>query len=112
MDNLVQLAMQNVNFGAIMPSLVLTCFGMALLLVNVFSPRGRTAHVAWISLIGIVVTAVVSLGAWNHPTAGFAGSVSLDNFATFFNITFLVAAGLTILMSEDYLKREGSPIGE
>ena len=112
MDNLVQLAMQNVNFGAIMPSLVLTCFGMALLLVNVFSPRGKTAHVAWISMVGIIVTGIVALGAWNHPTAGFAGSVSLDNFATFFNITFLVAAGLTILMSDDYLKREGYPIGE
>ena len=42
MENLVQIAMQNVNFGAIMPSLVLSCFGMALLLVNVFSPRGKT----------------------------------------------------------------------
>ncbi|WP_298037838.1 NADH-quinone oxidoreductase subunit N [uncultured Desulfuromonas sp.] len=112
MENLVQIAMQNVNFAAIMPSLVLTCFGMALLLVSVFSPRGKTTHVAWISLIGLVVTGFVSLGAWNNPEFGFAGSVALDNFATFFNIIFLFAAGLTILMSDDYLKREGYPIGE
>ena len=51
MENLAQAAMQNVNFGAIMPSLVLICFGMALLLINVFSPRVNTAHVAWSSIV-------------------------------------------------------------
>jgi NADH-quinone oxidoreductase subunit N len=112
MENLAQIAMQNVNFGAIMPSLVLTCFGMALLLINVFSPRGKTAHVAWISIVALVVTGFVSVAAWNNPQFGFAGSVALDNFATFFNITFLLAAGLTILMSDEYLRREGYPIGE
>ncbi len=112
MENLVQIAMQNVNFAAIMPSLVLTCFGMALLLISVFSPRGKTTHVAWISIVALLVTGLVSLGAWNKPEFGFAGHVALDNFATFFNFTFLIAAGLTILMSDDYLKREGYPIGE
>ncbi len=112
MENLVQIAMQNVNFGAIMPSLVLTCFGMALLLINVFSRKGQTAHVAWISILGLIVTGFYSLAAWNNAQCGFAGSVVLDNFATFFNFTFLIAAGLTILMSDDYLKREGYPIGE
>jgi len=112
MENLVQLAMQNVNFGAIMPSLVLCCFAMALLLINVFSRRGRTTHVAWISVAALVVTGFVSVAAWNQPRFGFAGHVALDNFATFFNITFLLAAGLAILMSDDYLKREDYPVGE
>ncbi len=112
MENLVQLAMQNVNFAAIMPSLVLTCFGLGLLMISVFSPRGKTTHVAWISVIALVVTGIVSVAAWNKPEFGFAGHVALDNFATFFNITFLFAAGLTILMSDDYLKREGYPVGE
>ncbi len=121
MENLAQLAMQNVNFAAIMPSLVLVCFGMALLLVNVFSPRGKTAHVAWISIIALIITAVVSVATWT-PAGGMAGqgnwqsgfsdSVRLDNFATFFNLIFLIAAGLTILMSDDYLRREGYPVGE
>ena len=112
MENLVQIAMQNVNIWAIMPSLVLTCFGMVLLIVNVFSRRGQTAHVAWIAILGLVVTGFYSLAAWNNAQSGFDGSVVLDNFATFFNFTFLIAAGLTILMSDDYLKREGYPIGE
>ncbi len=112
MENLVQVAMQNVNFAAIMPSLVLTCFGMVLLLVAVFSPRGRTTHVAWASILALVVTAVVAAGGWNNPQFGFAGHVALDNFATFFNFIFLIAAAMTILMSDDYLKREGYPVAE
>ncbi len=110
--NLVQEAIQNVNFQAIMPSLILSVFGMVLLLVSVFSPRGKTTHVAWLSIIALVITGFVSLNGWNNPQAGFAGSVVLDNFATFFSMTCIIAAALTILMSDSYLKREGYPVGE
>jgi len=116
MENLVQIAMQNVNFATIMPPLVLSFFGMVLLLINAFLPRGKSAPAAWISFIGIVVTGIVTVLGWTSlgtpPLLGFAGHVALDNYATFFNVTFLVAAGLTILMSDDYLQREGYPIGE
>jgi len=112
MENLAQVAIQNVNLQAIMPSLVLCGFGMVLLLVSVFSQRGKTTHVAWLSIIALIVTGFISLTGWNNPQAGFAGSVVLDNFATFFSLICLLAAGLTILMSDDYLKREGYPVGE
>ncbi len=112
MENLVQEAIQNVNLQAIMPSLVLCVFGMALLMVSVFSKRGSTTHVAWLSVAALVVTGFVTLSGWNNPQSGFAGSVLFDNFATFFSMISLIAAGLTILMSDDYLKREGFPVSE
>jgi NADH-quinone oxidoreductase subunit N len=112
MENLVQTAMQNINFAAIMPSLVLACFSMVLLLVNAFSRRGATTHVAVISLLALVATAFSTFSAWNNAAAGFAGHVVLDNFAIFFTMVFLIAAALSILMSDAYLKREGYPIGE
>jgi NADH-quinone oxidoreductase subunit N len=112
MENLVQIAIQNVNMAAVMPPLVLSCFGMALLMISVFSRRGATSHVAWISVVALLVTGAVSVFFWNKPQFGFTGAVALDNYATFFNVTFLVAAALTILMSDEYLKREGYPIGE
>ena len=107
MENLVQIALQNVNLAAIMPSLVLVCFGMGLLLINVFLPRGTTRPGVWISMVGLAVTAGVVMQGWGHPQYGFSDAVALDNFATFFNMTFLIAAALTILMSDDYLRREG-----
>ncbi len=36
----------------------------------------------------------------------------MDNYAAFFSMIFLFAAGLTILMSDDYLHREGYPVSE
>jgi len=112
MENLVQEAIQNVNFQAIMPSLVLCVFGMGILMVSVFSKRGSTTHVAWLSIVALVVTGFVTLNGWNNPQDGFAGSVLFDNFATFFSMICIIAAGLTILMSDDYLKREGYPVSE
>ncbi len=112
MENLVQEAIQNVNLQAIMPSLVLSAFGMILLLISVFSPRGKTAHVAWLSIVALIITGMITMAGWNNPQAGFAGSVLLDNFATFFSMICIIAAGLTILMSDDYLKREEFPVGE
>jgi len=63
-------------------------------------------------MIALVVTGIFAGMGWNDPQFGFAGHVALDNFATFFNFTFLFAAGLTILMSDEYLKREGYPVAE
>ncbi|MCK4536684.1 MAG: NADH-quinone oxidoreductase subunit N [Desulfuromonadales bacterium] len=112
MENLVQIALENVNMWAIMPSIILVCFGMGLLLINAFLPRGATRPAMWISLIGLAATAFAVFSAWGNPQYGFSDAVALDNFATFFNVTFLIAAAMTILMSDDYLRREGYPIGE
>jgi NADH-quinone oxidoreductase subunit N len=112
MENLVQQAIENVNMQAIMPSVVLCACAMALLLIGVFSKRGKTNHVAWLSIVALVLTGFVSLNGWNNPQAGFAGGVLLDNFATFFSLICLLAAGLAILMSDRYLKREDFPVSE
>ncbi|PLY00008.1 MAG: NADH-quinone oxidoreductase subunit N [Desulfuromonas sp.] len=112
MENLVQEAIQNVNLQAIMPSLILSGFGMLLLLASVFMKRGNTTPIAWMSIIALVITGFVSLSGWNNVQAGFAGSVVLDNFATFFSLICIAAAILTILMSDDYLKREEFPVAE
>ncbi len=112
MENLVQEAIQNVNLQAIMPSLVLCVCAMVLLLIGVFSKRGSTSHVAWLSIVALIFTGFVTLSGWNNPQAGFAGAVLLDNFATFFSMICLIAAGLTILMSDNYLKREEFPVSE
>ena len=112
MENLVQIAIQNVNMAAILPSLILCCFGMGLLLINVFLPRGTTRHAVWISVIGLVVTGFFVYTGWGNPQYGFNDAVALDNYSAFFSMIFLFAAGLTILMSDEYLTREGYPVSE
>ncbi|MBW6510583.1 MAG: NADH-quinone oxidoreductase subunit N [Desulfuromonadaceae bacterium] len=111
--SLVQQAIDNVNFAAIMPALILCVVGMVALLIGVFSKRGRTFHISLICLFGLVAAGVATASGWNQPYQfGFSGHVALDNFARFFNMTFIFGSILTILMSDDYLKREGYPIAE
>ncbi|HYS44613.1 MAG TPA: NADH-quinone oxidoreductase subunit N, partial [Geobacteraceae bacterium] len=109
------LAMPAINFAAIMPETILSIVAMALLLVNVFVPTEQKAYLGYLSLIGIVVAFVPVVTGWNAPVelqSGFNGSVLQDNFALFFKGIFLVSAALSILISDQYMQREGCNRGE
>jgi NADH-quinone oxidoreductase subunit N len=101
-----------VNMTPILPEIFLSVLAMALLLINVFRPGGQTSYLAYVSFFGIVATAVLVGAGWGGHIESFGGSVVLDNFATFFKMTFLVAAGLTVLISDRYMEREGCNHGE
>jgi NADH-quinone oxidoreductase subunit N len=101
-----------VNMTPILPEIFLSVLAMVLLLINVFSPNGQKSYLAYISFFGIVATAVLVGAGWGGHIESFGGSVVLDNFATFFKMTFLVAAGLAVLISDRYMEREECNHGE
>ncbi|MCB9764411.1 MAG: NADH-quinone oxidoreductase subunit N [Alphaproteobacteria bacterium] len=69
-------------------------------------------------LMGLSLVAVlVSLGLVTTVQAGaegtgFSGMLAFDAYGTFFNLVFLISAGLSILISHDYLERIGLRVGE
>src|SRR5512138_3917206 len=101
-----------INFAAIMPETILSVVGMALLLINVFVPSEKKGYLAWLSLAGIIVTFFSVVSGWGNPQEGFSGSVLQDNFSLFFKGIFLVAAALSVLITDQYLDREGCNHGE
>ncbi len=101
-----------INFAAIMPETILSVVGMALLLINVFVPSEKKGYLAWLSLAGVIVTFFSVVSGWGNPQEGFSGSVLQDNFALFFKGIFLVAAALSVLITDQYLDREGCNHGE
>jgi len=101
-----------VNMTPILPETFLSVLAMALLLINVFIPSKQKSYIGYISFIGIVVAAILVGSYWGSHIDGFNGSVVLDNFATFFKMIFLIAAGLAILISDQYMEREGCNHGE
>ena len=105
-------AAAGVNFAAIMPEVILSVIAMALLLINVFVPSEQKAYLGYLSLIGILITFFSVISGWGNPQAGFNGSVLQDNFSLFFKGIFLVSAFLTILITDQYLKREECNWGE
>lgn len=106
------IAIPAINFAAIMPETVLSIFAMALLLINVFVPSEQKSYLGYLSFVGIIVTFFFVVGGWGNPQEGFSGSVLQDNFALFFKGTFLVAAALTVLISDQYMAREECNQGE
>jgi NADH-quinone oxidoreductase subunit N len=109
------IAIPAINFASIMPEIILSVIAMVLLLVNVFIPTKRKAYLGYISFIGLVVTGFALVNGWNAPyelKIGFNGSVLQDNFAIFFKGIFLVGAGLTVLISDQYMEREECNQGE
>ncbi|NTV50078.1 MAG: NADH-quinone oxidoreductase subunit N [Geobacteraceae bacterium] len=101
-----------VNMAPILPEILLSVLAMILLLINVFVPGGKKSNLAYISFLGIIAAGVLVAIGWGAHIESFSGSVVLDNFATFFKMTFLVAAGLAVLISDSYMEREGCNHGE
>jgi len=101
-----------VNFTPILPEIFLSVLAMFLLLMNVFYPNGKKTYLAYISFIGLVAAAILVGSGWGAHIESFNGAVVLDNFATFFKMIFLLAAGLSVLISDQYMEREGCNHGE
>ncbi len=102
------------NILSILPILVLAGFGMIVLLVDVLSSRkyGDKNLLAYLSLLGITVAAVVSRSSAGTMLFSFNETVIIDNYSLFFNFIFLLSTGLVILISHSYIKREGINHGE
>ena len=112
MDINVAQLFQTINLSVIMPEIILSVLGMVLLLVNVFTPSNSKVYLAWLSLAGIVGAGFAAVSGWGVPIESFSGSVVQDNFAIFFKVIFLVAAGLAVLISDQYISREDCNQGE
>lgn len=112
MDINVAQLFQTININVIMPEIILSVLGMVLLLVNVFVPSNSKVYLSWLSLLGIVGAGFAAVSGWGIPIESFSGSVVQDNFSIFFKIIFLVAAGLAVLISDQYMSREGCNHGE
>src|SRR4030067_2492455 len=102
------------NILSILPILVLACFGMLVLVVDVMSARklGEKNLLAYLSLAGIVIAAIVTRNSTATTLFSFNETFTIDNYSLFFNILFLLSTGLVILISHSYIKREDINHGE
>src|SRR5262245_48977825 len=95
---------------ALLPEVLLSFWALVVLLV--VSWRHKTAGdsrlAGWLSLVGIVISGagLATLWAGGVGPAGPAQMIELDTFRYASAAIFLLAAGVTILLSLDYLERE------
>ncbi len=105
------------NFLLIMPWLIIVGFAILLMLLDLVVRSHNKVWIAWVSLIGIFLAFIQTLGLWGVDSATFTPvggtpMVVVDNYSLFLNIIFLLTAFLTILLSINYLGKANIERGE
>jgi NADH-quinone oxidoreductase subunit N len=102
---------------ALLPEIVLSLWGMLVLLVDVFQKGNRSEPSAplipWLTLGGFAAAGVANI--WllvGIDEAAATGIVAVDSFRVFASFIFLLAAALAVLISIGYLDRRGINRGE
>ena len=109
---------QRADYVAITPEIVLTVFGLGILLIDFLIREKRDKYLNAISaLIGLVMASVQLVRFWRGsllplPYSGFGGAIALDSFAIYFKLIVLVATALVVLISVRYLEIEEAHFGE
>ena len=94
------------NINAILPVIVLSVFGIAVMVAEPFVSEPKKTTLGWLAFAG-TITAMFSLipmaanrGQW------YSNLWIVDDYDIFLSFVFLLIAAITILTSVDYLRRE------
>ena len=100
-----------IDLVSLAPVLVLSVFTMLVLLMDLFIGKNKSGLV-FISLTGLLLTAVSSFAKTDWPVRSFGGSYVVDHLSVFFTMVFCISSALAILISVEYNRREKIRVGE
>jgi NADH-quinone oxidoreductase subunit N len=98
------------NLLLILPVLLIMVWAMVLMIVDLILPPEKKKWIAWLTLVGITLAFVQTVGLWNYSGGTFTPEggtpmIAVDNYGTFINAIILLTAFLAVLISVDYLKK-------
>src|SRR6266704_404516 len=95
----------SIDYFRVLPEIILSIFGMLVMLVDPFISSKDDRKLDIISVLGIVA-ALVATFYMTSPVPGdaFFHTIRADNFSVFFHVVVLLVALATVLMSHEYLK--------
>jgi NADH-quinone oxidoreductase subunit N len=94
-----------ISWGALLPLLLVATTGVLLLVLDPILGPGRQRHLSVLSLAGLLAAAGAVLAQAGETEILFGGMLAADPFAQFLNLLFLGVAGLTLLISQVYVRR-------
>ncbi len=101
-----------VDLRAILPMLVLTVTAGVVMLLDLLPPRDRKDHLGLVALVGVVLSLLATFRLWGTDVRAFRGMVALDSYALFFDLVIGFSVALVLMLSIDYLRRQGTESGE
>ncbi len=104
---------QIVDYIRILPEIVLSVFGMIIMLLDPLLDERRSQKTfGSIALLGAIAAIVATLYQARFPGLGFWEMVQVDAFSTFFHIVVLGVVVVVILTSYEYMEVQEIPAGE
>jgi NADH-quinone oxidoreductase subunit N len=90
-----------------LPEIFLACAGMTLLLIGVFLGEKSTRIVASLAVMSFIIAGALLVMGPGGRTVTFSGMFVADGFAVFMKILVLLGSALALILSLDYIEREG-----
>ena len=100
------------NMNVVLPMAVLIAWSCVLLIVDLFTPKGRKGWTALLAALGLLISIGLTIAQAGQAIAGFNGMVIKDGFSLFLNILFLGSGLAGISLAYDYIKRMEIERGE
>jgi NADH-quinone oxidoreductase subunit N len=101
------------DFVLLVPQFIVLITGMALMLLESFTPAGSKGRLGRITVVAVAIAAYTLGFQWsNHPRSILHGMIVIDNFSVFFQWLFLAIAGVSAFISMRFNEREGIERGE
>ncbi len=94
------------NVLALLPEILLTLFGVVIMLAEPVLPAGRSRRpLGWIAIVGTLAAAAASLYQLGFGTVhAFFGTIEANSFSVFFHLLIAAVVLVTLLGSLDYFE--------
>jgi NADH-quinone oxidoreductase subunit N len=110
---MTQTVPQGVEYIRILPEIVLSVFGMAIMLIDpLVDERASQKLLGFIALAGSVAAIAATLLQSQYAGVGFWGMVNIDSFSTFFHFLVTTITAVVILTSYEYMEVQQIRAGE
>ena len=104
-------APESIDLIALAPVLVLSVFAMGVLVLDLWVGKNKTL-LMFVSLVGLLMTAISAFAKQPLPAFAFTDSYIVDHLSIFFTCIFTLSSALAILLSTEYNERNGMKAGE
>ncbi|MDA2937863.1 NADH-quinone oxidoreductase subunit N [Acidobacteria bacterium AH-259-A15] len=107
-----ELSTVDINYTAVLPEIILSLFGILIMILIPFTPKARQSVLGFVALFGMVLALICVTAQCGATGLAFFGMIFQDHFGQFCKILFLFASAAIVLVSTNYLEREKLPYGE
>lgn len=113
MNAMAQSIPQAADYLRLLPEIVLTVFGMAIMLLDPLLDQRRSQRtLASVALVGALLALAATLIQGQYPGFAFWNMIQVDGFSIFFHFVILAITAIVILTSYEYLAVQEIRAGE